>query len=136
MLIFCKDMIISLNFLEIIECVFKDCFVEGVDLLIEILLGLWFDGVEYVCYVLYEFWVVVFLVWCEVIFYFIVQGSCWMQVGQDDWLQLNVGDVVLLLCGLVYVLVSVCVLLMVEIGKLVCKVVVDNLFLVDDSVYV
>lgn len=103
------------------------------DALTEILLGLRLDGVEYARYVLHEPWAVAFPARREATFHFVAQGSCWMQVGQDDWLQLNAGDAVLLPRGSLHALASSPELPTVEIGKLARKALAENLFLVDDS---
>ncbi|NQE50088.1 AraC family transcriptional regulator [Herbaspirillum rubrisubalbicans] len=106
---------------------------EPVDSLTEILLGLRLDGVEYARYVLREPWAVAFPARREATFHFVAQGSCWMQVGQDDWLQLNVGDAVLLPRGSPHALASARELPTVDIGKLARKAVAENLYLVDDG---
>ena len=95
--IFRTDMTIRPNLPEITECAPKDRPADGVDPLTEILLGLRLDGVEYARYVLHEPWAVAFPARREATFHFIAQGSCWMQVGQDDWLQLNAGDAIQML---------------------------------------
>lgn len=131
--IFRKDMTIRPNLSKIPSPAPKDRPADGVDPLTEILLGLRLDGVEYARYVLHEPWAVAFPARREATFHFVAQGSCWMQVGQEDWLQLNAGDAVLLPRGSAHALASARALPTVEIGKLARKAVADNLFLVDDS---
>ncbi len=106
---------------------------DGIDPLTEILLGLRLDGVEYARYVLHEPWAVAFPARREASFHFVAQGSCWMQVGRDDWMQLNTGDALLLPRGSRHVLASTPELPTVEIGRLARKAVAENLYLVDDS---
>lgn len=131
--IFRKDMTIRPNLSELPESSPGARPADGVDPLTEILLGLRLDGVEYARYVLHEPWAVAFPARREATFHFIAQGSCWMQVGQDDWLQLNAGDAVLLPSGSAHALASARTLAPVDIGKLARKAVADNLFLIDDS---
>lgn len=133
--IFRKDMTIRPNLPGIPESAPKHRPTDGVDPLTEILLGLRLDGVEYARYVLHEPWAVAFPARREATFHFIAQGSCWIQVGQDDWLQLNAGDAVLLPRGSAHALASARALPTMEIGKLARKAVADNLFLVDDSAH-
>ncbi len=131
--IFRKDMTIRPNLSETPEALPRERPADGVDPLTGILLGLRLDGVEYARYVLHEPWAVAFPARREATFHFVAQGSCWMQVGQQEWLQLNTGDAVLLPRGAPHALASAPGLPTVEIGKLARKALADNLFLIDDS---
>lgn len=106
---------------------------EGIDPLTEILLGLRLDGVEYSRYVLHEPWAVAFPERREASFHFVAQGSCWMQVGQEPWMQLNAGDALLLPRGSRHVLASAADLPPVDMGRLQRKALADNLYLVEDD---
>ena len=107
-----------------------DLPLAGPDPLTQILLGLRLEGVEYGRCMMHAPWAVAFPAQPTARFHFVASGGCWLRTEGEDWVQLNVGDAVLLPRGSAHVLASAPEVPSVDIGSLGRATVADNIYLV------
>jgi len=110
-----------------------DLPLSGPDPLTQILLGLRLEGVEYGRCMMHAPWAVAFPAQPTARFHFVASGGCWLRTGEADWVQLNVGDAVLLPRGSAHVLASAPEVPAVDIASLGRAAVADNIYLVRDA---
>jgi len=102
----------------------------GEDMLTQVLLGLRLDGVEYGRCQLRAPWAVEYPAQREARFHFVARGGAWLRTGSGAWLQLKVGDAVLLPRGSAHVLASAPDVPAVAIGRCAHTPVSDDIYLV------
>ena len=102
----------------------------GEDMLTQVLLGLRLDGVEYGRCQLRAPWAVEYPAQREARFHFVARGGAWLRNGNGAWLQLKVGDAVLLPRGSAHVLASAPDVPAVAIGRCARTSVSDDIYLV------
>ena len=103
------------------------------DTLTDILLGLRLDGVEYGRCVMHAPWAVAFPAQRSARFHFVGSGACWLRTPTTEWVQLHVGDAVLLPRGASHILASAPDVPAVDIASLARVAVSDNIYLMHDQ---